>query len=89
MAEVLKNECHSSYCSCQLKEWEYSTHVLNDDGTVPDDAEMIRRLEEMCDWSHNGATALVFLARQYGAFILKNALALAEVLDIEDGELGL
>jgi hypothetical protein len=72
------------------REHEYRSKVLNDDGTLPDDdAEIIRRLREDCDWTDRGAEALVTLAKQYGAFILRNALALAKVMDIEDGELGL
>jgi len=31
---------------------------------------------------------LVTLAQDYGAFMLRNALALAEALEIEDGALG-
>jgi hypothetical protein len=39
--------------------------------------------------AERGSAALVMLARQYGTFILANALALAEALKIEDGEAGL
>ena len=34
------------------------------------------------------ARAIVSLANDYGAFMLRNALALAVVLDKEDGDLG-
>jgi hypothetical protein len=40
------------------------------------------------DWSDSGAAALVALARDYGTFMLRNALALAAALEIEDGALG-
>ena len=40
------------------------------------------------DWTEQGARAVVSLATEYGAFMLRNALALAIVLDIEDGALG-
>jgi hypothetical protein len=40
------------------------------------------------DWTDHGARAIVSLANDYGAFMLRNALALAVVLDKEDGDLG-
>ena len=40
------------------------------------------------DWSEVGAAAVVGLAGDYGAFMLRNALALAVALDVEDGRLG-
>jgi hypothetical protein len=40
------------------------------------------------DWTEHGARAIVSLASQYGAFMLRNALALAVALDKEDGDLG-
>jgi len=45
-------------------------------------------LSEQHDWSHAAAAALVALARDYGTFMLRNALALAVALEIEDGALG-
>lgn len=45
-------------------------------------------LSEQHDWSHSAAFTLVKLARDYGTFMLRNALALAEALEIEDGALG-
>ncbi len=45
-------------------------------------------LSQQHDWSHAGAAALVALARDYGTFMLRNALALAAALEIEDGALG-
>lgn len=39
------------------------------------------------DWTDRGARAIVSLANEYGAFMLRNALALAIVLDKEDGDL--
>jgi hypothetical protein len=43
-------------------------------------------LEEEADWTGEGAQTLVLLAQHYGWFVLRNAAALAIVLDIEDGE---
>ena len=45
-------------------------------------------LSEQHDWSHSAAFTLVNLAQDYGTFMLRNALALAEALEIEDGALG-
>ncbi len=39
-------------------------------------------------WTDRGARALVSLAQDYGAFMLRNALALAIALGKEDGDLG-
>lgn len=41
------------------------------------------------DWSEQGADEITCLATKYGAFMLRNALAVAVVLGREDGELGL
>ena len=40
------------------------------------------------DWSRRGASEIARLANDYGAFMLRNALAVAIVLGMEDGELG-
>lgn len=45
-------------------------------------------LSDEAEWTPDAAEALLSLARQYGSFMLRNALALAVVLGIEDGELG-
>jgi len=50
---------------------------------------IVGELASSHDWTEEGAQQLVALAQKYGSFILRNALALAIVLDIEDGELGL
>lgn len=41
------------------------------------------------EWTDDGALHLVQLVRDYGAFILSHAAALAVVLKQEDGEIGL
>lgn len=52
-----------------------------------------RRLREMLSddaaWTPRGATAVLSLAREYGSFVLLNALAMAVALGIEDGQTGL
>jgi len=40
------------------------------------------------NWTPRAAEALTTLANNYGTFMLRNALALALVLDKEDGDLG-
>jgi hypothetical protein len=50
--------------------------------------QLTRALCKDHDWTDNGAHAIITLANEYGAFILRNALALAVVLDKEDGNLG-
>ena len=40
------------------------------------------------DWTEQGARAIVSLANDYGTFMLRNALALAVVLNKEDGDIG-
>lgn len=47
------------------------------------------KLIQDCEWTPEGAQVLTTLVRQYGSFVLKNALALSVALNIEDGELGL
>ena len=63
--------------------------VIDSFGHDPDDESLIVRLVADCKWTERGAATLVMLARQYGTSILANALALAQVLEIEDGEAGL
>ena len=52
----------------------------------------IESLEEILvregEWTPQAASHLVQLARGYGTFMLKNALAISIALEIEDGELG-
>jgi hypothetical protein len=40
------------------------------------------------DWSQQAALHLLELARNYGSFMLRNALAILLALGIEDGDLG-
>jgi hypothetical protein len=49
---------------------------------------LVKRLSTESEWTEEGARVIVSLANNYGAFVLRNALALAVVLDKEDGELG-
>lgn len=48
-----------------------------------------QRLVGDCEWTPTAALHLVRLIKDYGAFVLRNALAAAIALDIQDGELGI
>ncbi len=54
-----------------------------------DAAELRSLLVRRAEWTETGSAAVVHLATHYGSFVLANALALAEALDIEDGEAGI
>lgn len=47
-----------------------------------------RELRCRHDWTDAGARSVVALANDYGAFMLRNALAIAIALGKEDGDLG-
>ncbi len=53
-----------------------------------DNDRLAQALSKDHDWTHQGALAIVCLAKEYGAFMLRNALALAIVLEKEDGNMG-
>ena len=53
-----------------------------------DTERLISQLTREHDWTDLGARAIVSLATEYGTFMLRNALALAIILDKEDGDLG-
>ncbi len=71
---------------------EYATllraRVSEDHQGQPDEAEIVGALTAYSDWTTRGAHELVRLADEYGAFMLRNALAIAVVLDKEDGTQG-
>lgn len=70
---------------------EYET-VVTEAGS-PDSDQFWERVKgnlvTTSEWSSPAAEHLVTLTRNYGSFVLRNAYALAFVLDIEDGELGI
>jgi hypothetical protein len=55
----------------------------------PTDGQIIRTLVANADWTRNGASVVLQLAQRYGTSVLRNALALAAAMQIEDGEAGL
>lgn len=83
-----------------MREGEYVDSLVNDYATLlqgrlskdhqsqHDETGIVQDLAESADWSADGARELVRLADEYGAFILRNALAIAVVLRKEDGTQG-
>ncbi len=69
-------------------EEEYS-RVTSELGSSYGNFDLTQTLVERCDWTPEGANTVVTLAKEYGTFILRNALALALALKIEDGTSGL
>lgn len=70
---------------------EYETLVK--ESTAPSQGEidwtmLQSELVRTAEWTDAGATHLVDLARDYGSFMLRNALALAVAAGIDDGEMG-
>ncbi len=63
--------------------------IIADLGTDATDEQIVGALVVRADWTAEGARAVVMLARQYGVFVLRNALALANAMGIEDGDTGL
>lgn len=57
-------------------------------GSGADDRQVISALVSESAWTESGALVVLQLAKDYGTSILRNALALAEAMDIEDGEAG-
>lgn len=53
------------------------------------EAQLVGSLVANADWTPRGAREILKLARRYGTSILRNALALADALGIEDGDSGL
>ncbi len=59
-------------------------------GHVSHDIDEVKKLlVTECEWSPRATEHLLHLSREYGSFILRNALALSLALEIEDGALGL
>jgi hypothetical protein len=63
--------------------------LLADLSKKPRDTDIIAALVAKGDWTKQGADTILTLARTYGTAILRNALALADAMGIEDGSSGL
>lgn len=69
-----------------LSEYEAIIATVGEDAT---DGVIIAALVRDGDWTEHGAREVLRLARTYGTSILRNALALASALQVEDGDSGL
>jgi hypothetical protein len=59
------------------------------DGTERADVNrLVQHLSRGHSWTEEGARVIVTLAKEHGAFMLRNALALALAFGKEDGDLG-
>ncbi len=65
---------------------EYRSLFDDVESDTPDSLE--EALMDEAEWTAEAAEQLVQLAKAYGSFMLRNALAISLALDIEDGELG-
>jgi hypothetical protein len=83
-----------------MKEGEYIESLIGEYGTVLgkrelrdsqgryDESGIVNELCVAADWSASGANELLKLVDKYGAFVLRNALAIVIVLGKEDGSEG-
>jgi hypothetical protein len=71
---------------------EYETllgqRALKNINSEYDESEILKELSVSADWSMSAAHEILRLAQVYGAFMLRNALAIAVVLGKEDGSAG-
>ena len=68
---------------------EYKTLISELPTPDQPDFELLKlRLVKWSDWTDSGADTLIQITRDYGQFMLRNALALAVAMGIEDGGQG-
>ena len=67
---------------------EYQNSILSDEKSI-EWGSIKTILMNTHGWTENGASELILLIRNYGAFILSHAYSLSLLLKQEDGELGL
>lgn len=67
---------------------DYQT-ILASLGDNPSDDAIVAALIQEADWTQEGAREVLRLSRAYGSSILRNALALASAMEIEDGYAGM
>ena len=63
--------------------------IITELGHGATDEQIITALANRADWTEQGACELLRLSRGYGTSILRNALALAAAMRVEDGDVGL
>jgi len=78
MSELVTDTLHSEYDA-----------IIASVGDGATDDQVIAALVHDADWTVDGAREIVLLAQSYGTSILRNALALAAAMNIEDGSSGL
>jgi len=82
----------SSSVALKVSEYKCLLAKAEIETTSEFDASAWRRLESIlmsdAEWTQKGAENIVKLAREQGAFVLRNALALSVALRIEDGDAG-
>jgi hypothetical protein len=73
-----------------IREYEAILQTLGTEsaGAKQERGRLVEALHASGDWSEQGAAQIVQLVDDHGAFMLRNALALAVVLGKEDGDLG-
>ncbi len=69
-----------------LSEYEVILAEVGEDAT---NEQIVAALVRDGDWTEQGASEVLQLAQKYGTSILRNALALASAMSIEDGTGGL
>jgi len=69
-----------------LSEYEIIIAEVGENAT---DEQIVAALVRDSAWTEQGACEVLQLARKYGTSILRNALALASAMNIEDGTSGL
>ena len=67
---------------------EYGMLIAEQSNGTYDESRIIKELADSADWTLSGAHELLRSVHVYGAFMLRNALAIAVVLDKEDGSAG-
>ena len=77
---------------CLAKEYSMLLSKITEDAAAKPGKEHVDilcdRLIAESEWTPRAAQHLARLARDYGTFMLRNALALAVAMEIEDGRLG-
>ena len=62
--------------------------ALKNTNSEYDESEILKELVVSADWNISAAREILRLVEDYGAFMLRNALAIAVVLGKEDGAAG-
>ena len=79
---------NTGYLQQLINEYKYYVKAAKSDSNIINQAALVQQLEDSGEWTTEASEELIALARRYGIFFLRNALAIAEAMEIEDGELG-